>query len=117
MISPELYRHDLEVVRNTAAQVIKDFGLAGVEIVFSGNPQTAYQELLQQVTPGLELLYKKQHKTFMMLLYRIDVEESRVKAILSQGTGPGSFPKLAALVLEREFIKAVLRKLYSPPSV
>jgi hypothetical protein len=52
-----------------------------------------------------------------MLLYRIDVEESRVKAILSQGTGAGSFPKLAALVLEREFIKVVLRKLYSPPSV
>ncbi|MBK6642085.1 MAG: hypothetical protein KBH11_05680 [Bacteroidia bacterium] len=117
MITPELYRHDLEIVRNTAAQVIKDFGLAGIEIAFSGNPQTAYQELLQQVTPGLELLYKKQNKTFMMLLYRIDVEESRVKAIMNQGTTAGSFPKLAELVLEREFIKVVLRKLYSPPSV
>lgn len=62
MITPELYRHDLEIVRNTAAQVIKDFGLAGIEIAFSGNPQTAYQELLQQVTPGLELLYKNRIK-------------------------------------------------------
>ncbi|MBK7970619.1 MAG: hypothetical protein IPK08_17750 [Bacteroidetes bacterium] len=34
MITPELYRHDLEIVRNTAAQVIKDFGLAGIEIAF-----------------------------------------------------------------------------------
>jgi hypothetical protein len=39
------YRADLEVVRDTANQVIKDFGLSGVEISFSGFAEKAYTEL------------------------------------------------------------------------
>jgi len=109
----EKYRHDLEVVRNTAIQVIKDFGMAGVEISFSGQPEKAYQELLDQATPSLKTLYQQNTGTFMALLYRIDVEESKVKKLADSYTGNEFFSRLAELVIEREFIKVLIRKLYS----
>jgi len=112
-LHPEKYRHDLEVVRNTAAQVIKDFGLAGVDITFSGNPQTAYSELLSQVLPALRNLYKSQKPAFMSLLYRIDVDERKVRQLIDNETMSTFFEELTNLVIEREFIKVLIRKLYS----
>jgi hypothetical protein len=111
-VSPEKYRHDLEIVRNTALQIIKDFGMAGVEIVFSNNPATAYNELLQQITPALKQLYIDNPGKFMALLYRIDVEEMKVKKLLKNGAGDGFYASLAELIIEREFIKVLIRKLY-----
>ena len=111
--SPEKYRHDLEIVRETATQVIKDFGMAGIEVHFSGNPITAYQELLEQTLPALTNLYKHNQGTFMALLYRIDVEEYKVKQLSVCHSGNDFFVHLSALVIEREFMKVMIRKLYS----
>jgi len=115
-LHPEIYRHDLEVVRNTAQQIIKDFGMAGVEINFSGNPETAYKELLDQAQPALKALYQNNTTTFMALLYRIDVEEFKVKKLTDQFSGNEFFRELANLVIEREFVKVLIRKLYSSRS-
>lgn len=106
----EKYRHDLEVIRNTAKQVIKDFGLYGIEIIFSGNELTAYDELKQQLVPALAKLY--QSGTFTALLYRIDVDEKKVNEIMNNTAAENKASQLASLVIEREFIKVLLRKLY-----
>lgn len=107
------YRHDLEVIRDTARQVIKDFGMAGIEIQFSGNAASAYHELTEQALPGLRKLYQANQASFMALLYRIDVEEKKVREVSENFTGNAFFENLANLIIEREFIKVVIRKLYS----
>ncbi|MFI5219673.1 MAG: hypothetical protein ACHQNT_09300 [Bacteroidia bacterium] len=107
----EKYRHDLEIIRNTAQQVIKDFSLHGVEITFSGNELTAYDELKQQLIPALAKLH--QAGTFTALLYRIDVDEKKVNEILNNSATKDIASQLASLVIEREFMKVLLRKLYS----
>ncbi len=112
-LQPEKYRHDLEVVRNTAAQVAKDFGIVGVDVLFSGNPETAYEELQSQITPALTGLYKLNQSAFMALLYRIDVSEIKVKNLEKTTRGTDFFNGLAALILEREFLKVLIRKLFS----
>jgi hypothetical protein len=112
-LHPEKYRHDLEVVRNTAFQVIKDFGLSGIEITFSGSPQNAYEELLLQVQPALRTLYKESKSTFMSLLYRIDVDEKKVMKLAENESSIDFFGNLTKLVIEREFTKVLIRKLYS----
>ena len=111
--TPEIYRNDLEVIRETAKQVIKDFGMAGIEIHFSGNPGTAYKELVEQALPALKNLYQQNQGAFMALLYRIDVEEHKVKALSENNSGTGFFSGLSAMVIEREFLKVLIRKLYS----
>lgn len=110
---PEKYRHDLEVVQNTAKQVIGDFDLVGIEIHFSGNTQTAYAELLEQVTPALINLYKKNQVAFNALLYRIDVDEKKYRTLQKNSQGELFYHQLAELVIEREFIKVLTRKLFS----
>lgn len=110
-LTPEKYRHDLEVVRNTASQVMKDFGMSGIEINFSGNPDTAYSELLKQAQPALKNLYKGNPGSFMTLLYRIDIPEKKFREVSSQFNGEDFFNKLAEMVIEREFMKALTRKL------
>ena len=100
-LTPEKYRHDLEVVRNTAMQVIKDFGMAGIEINFSGNPERAYQELLDQSFPALKGLYQQNPGSFMALLYRIDVEVRKVKQLSENLSGNEFFAQLAGNFCQR----------------
>ena len=109
-LQPEKYRTDLEIIRLTAEQVIKDLDVFGISVEFSGNPFTAYGELEQQLCPILADLYKKDASSFRALLYRIDVSESDYRKISGQ---PGFIPNLAAAVLQREFKKVLIRKYFS----
>ena len=111
-VSVEKYRHDLEIIRLTAGQVIKDFGILGFEIVFSGNEYTAYEELKTQLVPLLFNLFKDERNNFQSLLYRIDISETQWKKFLQVATNDFS-EKLAALVIEREFQKVLTRKFFS----
>lgn len=106
----EKYRYDFEIVRLTAEQLIKDLQTFGIEIVFSGNPLTAYAELVEQVIPILKELYKNQSSTFQALLYRIDIHEKRFRQ-LSQGEN--FLNRLAEEIVQREFQKVLIRKYFS----
>ena len=106
------YRHDLEVVRNTALQVIKDFGLFSIDITFSGNEATAYEELKTQLQPVLLELYNSDYNRLKSLLYRIDMPEQKVKALPAVNKDD-MIAGLTDLILERELIKVITRKLYS----
>ena len=106
------YRHDLEVIRMTAEQVKKDFSFHHMEITFSGNEQTAYSELKTQVTPMLAELFAKDRSRLMQLLYRVDVPERDWKKVLALESEEQA-TKLTEIILEREFLKALTKKLYS----
>jgi hypothetical protein len=106
------YRHDLEVIRMTAEQVKKDFSFHQMEITFSGNEQTAYAELKAQVTPLLAELFEKNRARLMQLLYRVDVPEKDFKKVLALNADEQA-EKLSGIILEREFMKALTKKLYS----
>ncbi len=108
----EKYRRDLEIIRLTADQVIKDFQIFGFEIVFSGNEYTAYDELKNQLAPLLFNLYKNNRSTFQSLLYRIDISEAEWMKFLQTADDDFS-EKLAALIIEREFQKVLTRKFFS----
>lgn len=112
-IKPEKYRHDLEVIRNTSSQMIKDFGMYGVEITFSGNPDSAYRELVSQAEPALEKLFRENRNAFMSLLYRIDIPEKSMNDLMVNEKRPHFFSKLSEMVVEREFLKVLIRKLFS----
>jgi len=111
-IEIEKYRHDLEVVRDTATQVLKDFGIAGLQLHFSGSVETAYAELFDQLKPALKSLYDKSPEQFFGLLYRIDVDENQINKLGNRLNKSSYFDDLASLILEREFIKVLYRKLY-----
>lgn len=108
--SPEKYRHDLEIVRLTAAQVMKDLEVFGIDIHFSGDPYRAYDELLLQLVPILSGLYKNNASVFSALLYRIDLSEKEYRRIMA---GAESMTRLSEAVIQREFKKVLIRKYFS----
>ncbi len=102
----EKYRHDLEVIRNTARQVAKDFESYGIEIFLPIDEFSAYEDLKAQLIPVIEKLMRKNPEQLSQLLYRIDVNEK-------QSAAAANAPELAHLILERELIKVITRKLLS----
>ncbi len=106
----EKYRYDLEIIRQTAAQVIKDFGMTGIEITFSGNAKSAYAELENQMVPVISKIYIKEYERFQNLLYRIDVDEKEIQKIKKNYPAHLHAQLISKLILEREFIKILCRK-------
>lgn len=109
----EKYRHDLEIIRLTADQIIKDFEIFGYEIKFSGNEFVAYQELKNQVAPLLLELFQKKTSSFQSLLYRIDINEKSFRKLINESAKNDFAEQLADAVIQREFQKVLTRKFFS----
>jgi hypothetical protein len=105
----EKYRHDHEVIRLTAALLIKDFATAGMRLSFSGRAETAFSELHGQVRVAVEALRRDPQK-LKSLLYHIDVDERKAGAF--PGTDAGALDALVQAIFERALTRAVFRKLY-----
>ncbi|MCX6294580.1 MAG: hypothetical protein NTX97_00710 [Bacteroidetes bacterium] len=50
------YINRLDLIKDTADQIIKDFDMFGMEIKFSGNAFNAYEELFDQIEPHIKKL-------------------------------------------------------------
>src|SRR5438045_3562278 len=109
----EPYRHDLEIIRLTAEQIIKDFEIFGHEVKFSGNELTAYEELKNQITPLLSELYQNKPSAFQSLLYRIDISEKKFRELLDNSTAKKFIENLGEEVIQREFQKVLTKKFFS----
>lgn len=113
---PEKYRYDLEIVRKTAEQIVRDFNIKGFEIIFSGNSLNAFEELKAQITPVIGKLFSDDRASFQSLLYRIDISEKDYKQTLSLFPSEEFQKELSELVIRREFQKVITRKYFSDKS-
>ena len=103
------YHKRLEFIQKTAAQLIKDFQLHGLEIAFSGNAETAYTELSEQVKPIIDDLIMHDSQKFMNLLYSIDLNEKKVR---NEALNAFDLDILTDQILKRELQKVVTREYF-----
>ncbi len=103
------YINRLEIIKQVAEQVIKDFEMFGLEVRFSGNPYDAYEELFDQVQPGLDKLLQTNQQKFLSILYRIDLSEEQVKKAVQANTSEPFSAIVTDLILKRELQKVVFR--------
>ena len=111
-LSPEKYREDMEIIRETAQQVIRDFSIHKKEIIFSGNETTAYQELVGQLDPVLSEMYTNDKHTFQAMLYQIDISERSFRELLSTTDKKDFSFRLAEMIVRREFQKVLTRRFF-----
>ena len=109
---PENYRLDLALLQETAQRIIADFESLGILIAFSGNEQTAYLELMDQLVPALQSLMSKDKQKLMRVLYKIDISEQKLTATSSRFPHMSMAEIIANLVIEREMQKAVTRRYF-----
>ena len=106
------YLNRLDFLNDTAQQVIKDFGMSGIEIKFSGNAEEAYAELFSQIHPQIEKLIKGNTGFFYNLLYRIDLSEGQIKKAVEASFDRSFSEVVTDLILKRELLKVIMRKTY-----
>ncbi len=108
-----IYKNNEEIIRLTAAQVEKDFASNGIDISFSGNIATAYDELFVQVKPVVQNLLENNCNKFSQLLYTIDLSEKKANEIFANNSFAYAVEKITQFILERELLKVITRKHFS----
>ena len=114
-LEPSHYYKNAEIILQTANQTLKDFGMLNHKISFSGNTETAYQELFEQIEPLVAKLIQTNYQLLLDLLYRIDVNEKKVSEMLKSENKVGEdfANKMTTLILNRELQKVIIRNAYS----
>lgn len=106
------YFNRLDLIKDTANQIIKDFDMFGMEIKFSGNAYNAYEELFDQIEPHMSLLIKNNQSKFMGILYRIDLSDEQIKKAVKENLSEPFSAIITDLIIKRELQKVVIRKQY-----
>lgn len=107
---PEKYRHDLAYLRAMADQAVRDFERFGYDIVFNPDLPVSFENFRLQLAVQWANWCKREPDRIPSLLYHIDLPEH----LLPAGYGCKDPERMADLILQRELIKVILRKHYSP---
>lgn len=97
----------------SAALIEQHFLLESPLLHISPFGESQEQDLLCQLTPLIKSLLDQDMPKLLQALYRIDVAEQKVNAILSMAEPAQMAPALAQLIIDREYQKVETRKKYS----
>jgi len=101
-----------EIVQETAAQIMKDFGMFGVEITFSGDTNNAYNELHQQLIDQISLLLERNYELLLSVLYQVDITDSEIAKATRELPHYNQVEIIAHQVIVRDLKKVLLRRYF-----
>jgi len=106
------YFNRLDLIKDAANQIIKDFDMFGLEIKFSGNAYNAYEELFEQIEPHINQLISSNRQKFLGILYRIDLSDEQIKKAVNENSTEAFSAIVSDLIIKRELQKVVIRNHY-----
>ncbi len=101
-----------DIVRDTASQIMKDFGMFGVDITFSGNVANAYQELHSQLVTQISGLIRMNYDKLLSVLYQVDITEREIEQAHSDLPHYNHLEIVAHQVIARELKKVLWRRYF-----
>ncbi|MFO8001315.1 MAG: hypothetical protein R6U46_08725 [Marinilabilia sp.] len=101
-----------DLIRETAAQIIKDFAEFELDIRFSGNVNDFYQELFGQMKIHAEDILARNGAKFFNLLYRIDVDPEEIDRYQQQFPEGTLSEIITELIIHRELKKVMIRDYF-----
>jgi len=101
-----------EIVRQTAEQIMKDFGMFGVEITFSGNTENAYHELHSQLTDQISDLFDRKYDLLLSVLYQVDISDRDIRKTRLELPDYTDVEVVAHQVIVRDLKKVLLRRYF-----
>lgn len=101
-----------EIVQLTAEQIMKDFGMFGVEITFSGNISNAYQELHQQLVDQITSLVESNYDLLLSVLYQVDITNREIVQAEKDLPHYSNIEIIAHQVIARDLKKVLLRRYF-----
>jgi len=101
-----------DVIRETAEQIMKDFGMFGIEITFSGKVENAYHELHEQLINQISVYLDKDYSRLMAVLYQVDITEREIAKASRELPHYNDLEVLAHQVIFRDLKKVLFRRYY-----
>lgn len=101
-----------EIVRDTARQIMKDFGLFGVEITFSGKVENAYDELHVQLAEQITELIKSNYDKLLSVLYQVDITDREIYKAEQELPHYSHIEIIAHQIIVRDLKKVLLRRYF-----
>lgn len=99
------------ILSQTQQQIEKDFETFSVGIPFDKNE--SLESLFEKLKSALEQLTEENRAKLSQILYRIDLSEDQLGAILTGAQGQDVHGQLALQIIRRELNKVISRSLYS----
>jgi hypothetical protein len=112
----EFFLNKAEIVRETADQIMKDFGMFGIEITFSGDTQNAYHELHEQLINQISVYLERDYSRLMAVLYQVDITEKEIAKAHHELPHYNDLEVLAHQVIFRDLKKVLFRRYYKSQS-
>jgi len=107
-----LHLNEAEIVVETAEQIMKDFGMFGVEITFSGNTDEAYYELHEQLVEQISKLAERNYDLLLSVLYQVDITDREITKAKSELPEYSHLEIIAHQVIFRDLKKVLLRRYF-----
>jgi len=106
------FLNQAEIVQETAEQIMKDFGMFGVEITFSGDTNNAYNELHQQLIDQISLLLERNYELLLSVLYQVDITDREIAKATRELPHYNQVEIIAHQVIVRDLKKVLLRRYF-----
>jgi hypothetical protein len=101
-----------DLIRETAAQIIKDFGEFNLDLSFSGDTDSFYDELSKQMVIHVTDLIRNSQNRFLALLYRIDIGNKEIELYQNEMKGHSYPAIITELIIHRELKKVLTRDYF-----
>lgn len=105
-----------DIIQETAEQIMKDFGMFGIEISFSGQVENAYNELHEQLISQISVYLDKDYGLLMSVLYQVDITEYEIAKATRELPHYNDLEILAHQVIFRDLKKVLFRRYYKSQS-
>jgi hypothetical protein len=106
------FLNQAEIVQETAEQIMKDFGMFGVEITFSGDISNAYNELHLQLIDQISLLLERNYDLLLSVLYQVDITDREIAKATRELPHYNQVEIIAHQVIVRDLKKVLLRRYF-----
>lgn len=113
----EKYKSKPEFIKETANQIIKDFGQSNIFLLINENAEDLYYELFLNLKPELERIVKEDYQRFLNLLYRIDINQKKLKELINPKSRELDIQSLTYMIIDRELLKVITRFIFSQKKI
>lgn len=99
----------MQLIQETTLQIAEDTSLNIPDHI-------TYEQLESLLATKLETMINQDFQQFVLLLYKIDVSENKIRQVLIDDTSAEVYKKIAALLIERQQQKIISRKTFTRPA-
>jgi hypothetical protein len=106
------YLNSASIVEETVLQIMKDFGLFGVTITFSGNTNHAYFEMHEQLIAQISVLMERDFGRLLSVLYQVDISEKEIARAEAEIPEYNQVEIIAHQIIVRDLKKVLTRHYF-----